>query len=402
MTPNKQLFKRYKQGFIPEILESMYEDRKKYKNKMIAAEKQISANAENISDLEKEVAMCNNFQSAMKVNLNSEYGASGSPYYRFFDLRIAEAVTTSGQLAIRWIQQEMNIFLNKLIGTTDIDFIIASDTDSMYIDFSKLVENILPDHDKMSTIEVIREMDKICNNTIQPFIKKTYKKLDAYVNSYDSKMNMKRESLCDAAIWTAKKHYMLSVWNNEGVEYDKPKLKIVGLEAVMTGSLSIDARVKIKKAYEYIIYNNLPGLRKFTEDYKNEFNQLSVEEISIPKTCNGLSKYHDNQKIWGFKTPFHVKGALLYNHILKEKKLDKKYPEIKEGEKVRYLYIKEPNYYHTEALAFPEKLPEEFDLHPFIDYNIMFQKTYIDPVETILDAVGWKLKETRSLESLWS
>ena len=399
LTPNGQVFKRDHQGFLPELMESMYADRKRYKDEMIKCKKKLEKGYS--LELQNQITMFNNFQSAKKVTLNSAYGAIGNQYFRFFDVRIAEAVTTSGQLAIRWIQKEMNEYLNKLCKTTNYDFVIASDTDSMYLNLGPLIEKAMPEYKEVEKIKVIRAIEKLCDSQIQNFIKDSYRRLDDYVNSYASKMNMKREAIADAAIWTGKKHYLMNVWNNEGVEYNQPKLKVVGLEAVKAGSLSTQARNKIKKAYELIIDGDINKLREFVENYREDFKKLSVEEIALPRGCNNLAKYSDEHKIWGFKTPFHVKGALVYNHLLKIKKLDKRFPSIKEGEKIKYVYLKEPNPVACDVISFLTSLPKELDLHPFIDYDTQFEKTFVSPVETILDAIGWELEQSSSLESLF-
>jgi DNA polymerase elongation subunit (family B) len=362
---------------------------------MIAAKKKLEAGGDK-EVLDKEISMCDNFQGAMKINLNSEYGASGNPYYRFFSIPIAEAVTTSGQLAIRWIQRDMNEFLNKLAKTTGEDFIIASDTDSMYLNLASIITP------KATIIDTIRFMDKFCEEVLSPFIKKSFARLDEYINSFAPKMNMKREALCDAAIWTGKKHYMLNVWNNEGVEYDKPKLKIVGLEAVKAGSMGTAARDCIKQAYQIIIRKDIAALRAYTEVYRTNFAKLAVEDIALPISCGGLAKYADDTKIWGFKTPYHTKGALIYNHLLDKLDLTQRYPEIKDGEKVKFVYLKQPNPLQYDGISFINTLPREFDLHSYIDHDTMFNRSFIDPVTTILDAIGWQLEETSSIDQFMS
>jgi hypothetical protein len=285
----------------------------------------------------------------------------------------------SGQMAIRWVQNEMNDYLNKKCGTSGVDFIIASDTDSMYLDLSRVMQLVLSDEAMKDKRQVIRHMDKFCDKYLAKFIKESFERLYDHINAFAPKMSMKREALADQAIWTGKKHYLMNVWNLEGVEYDKPKLKITGLQAVMAGSISTACRDKIKKAYEYI-----------------------VEEIALPKTCNGLKKYHDSETIWGHKTPFQVRGALVYNNLLKKSDLSKTYPAIKEGEKVRYTYLREPNDIQCNVISFPEVLPKELNLHQYVDYDTQFQKSFIDSVETVMEAVDWSFEESSSLEQFFS
>jgi hypothetical protein len=305
----------------------------------------------------------------------------------------------SGQLAIRWVQNDINEFLNKLCKTTNYDFIIASDTDSMYLNLEPLIAKAFPDYRTMDTKKIIRAMDKLCNEQIQDAIKESFNRLYDYINAYAPKMSMKREALADAGIWTGKKHYMLNVWNQEGVEYDKPKLKVVGLKAVAAGSLSITCREKVKQAYQHIINNNRPGLLKLRDEYKEEFKKLPVEEISMPKTCNHLGKYTGKQTdvLWEKKTPFHVKGALVYNKMLRVHGLNNKYPEIKEGDKIKYTYLIEPNSVQCKVISFSDILPQEFDIHQFVDYNMQFEKSFIDSVTPVMEAVGWLWENDYSL-----
>jgi DNA polymerase elongation subunit (family B) len=400
LTPNGQIFSRKKQGFLAELMESMYADRKKFKDQMISSKKLLekTKDPEEIKNIEKRISMLNNLQLAKKVTLNSAYGAIGNEYFRFFDIRIAEAVTSSGQLAIRWIQKEINDYLNKLAKTTDVDFVIASDTDSIYLNLGPIIEQNVPNLKKREIIDVIRVMDTFCETTIQKFIEKSYLKLDDYVNAFSHKMKMKREALANKAIWTAKKHYMMSVYNNEGVEYTKPKLKIVGLEAIKAGSLPTKCRNKIKEAYNIIMTKDRLALVAYVDEYWEEFKNSPVEEIALPRGCNNLLQYSDAKNVWGFKTPFHVKGALMYNHLLKKHKLERRYPEIKEGEKIKYTYLKEPNTVQCNAISFPNSLPKEFELQQFIDYDTQFEKSFLSPLNTILDSIGWKLEETSSLD----
>ena len=406
LTPNGQIFKRDKQGFLAELMESMYEDRKSYKNKAIASKKLLEkASPDQREQIMKDVSMYDNFQQAKKVTLNSAYGAIGNQYFRFFDIRIAEAVTMSGQLAIRWIQKDMNEYLNKLLGFKGIDFVIASDTDSMYLNLDLMINTALKGVDR-SPEKIIDLMDKYCKQMIQPFIDKSFRNLDDYVNSFAHKMSMKREALADIGIWTGKKHYLLNVWDLEGVRYEKPKLKITGLQAVMAGSLTVAARAHIKKAYEFIVAEDRSGLLAYKDSYKSDFKKLRVEDIAIPKTCNNMSEYSNDQSIFmpkkpGGAVPFHVKGSLIYNNLLRTMNL-KKYPEIKEGEKIKYVYLREPNEIQSGLISFPNILPPEFGLHPQIDYDTQFEKAFIDPVTTIMDAIGWKWEETHTLDAFFA
>ena len=401
LTPNGQVFKRDKLGFLPEIMETMYEDRAMYKNKAIESRKLLekSVSVSERKELEKQIAKYNNIQLAKKVTLNSAYGALGNKWFRFFDIRIAEAITLSGQLAIKWIEKKLNIHLNNMLKTKNIDYVIASDTDSIYLRLGELVKKFIPDSsDKLKTI---RMLDKFCNDKIQPFIDASYQELADYVNAYSQKMVMKREALADKAIWTAKKRYLINVYNNEGVEYKKPKLKIMGLEAIKS-STPTACRDKIKEAYEVILSKDQNYLIDFIEKFRLEFKSLPVADIAFPRGVNGLDKYSDSKSIYGLKTPVHVKGSLIFNHHIVQKGLVKQYQQIKEGEKIKFIYLKEPNPLQSTVISFLSSIPKEFELEQYLDYNTMYEKSFLEPLKIVLDSINWKVEKNNSLDAFFS
>jgi DNA polymerase elongation subunit (family B) len=387
---------------MPEIMDTMYKDRTRYKKLAIEAKKKIETVLEDknqVEYLQKQVARYNNLQLAKKVTLNSAYGAMGNQYFRFFDIRMAEAITTAGQLSIRWIEKKINEYMNTLLKTQDEDYVIASDTDSIYLNMGPLVNKLYPN--VSDTKKVIDFMDKVCDQKIQPFIDKSYGELAEYLNCYQQRMEMKRESLADKAIWVAKKNYVLNVYNSEGVAYAKPKLKMMGISAVRS-STPAACRTKIKEAINIIITQNESALHKFIEEFRQEFNKLPVEEISFPRSVNGLSEYSDNANIFKKGTPIHVKGALVYNHFLREMKLTKRYQEIKEGEKIKFVYLKQPNMFNNNTLAFLSVLPKKFDAEQFIDYDLQFEKSFLEPLEIILNPINWNSQKVDSLDCFFS
>ena len=400
ITPNGQFFRTDKQGFLPAMMIEMYEDRKKFK-KLMLKEQQDYENEKDTSrkkEIEKLIARYNNLQLAKKVSLNSAYGAMGSQYFRFYDLRQALAVTQAGQLSIRWIENKLNEYLNKLL-KSDKDYVIASDTDSIYLNLGSLVDSVYKQ--KPSAEKVIAFMDKICEEKIQPYIDQSYQNLAEYVHAFDQKMQMKREGLSDKGIWTAKKRYILNVYNNEGVQYAKPKLKVMGLEMVKS-STPTAVRAKMYQLVDLIVNTNEETVQQFVADFKEEFRKLPVEDISFPRGCNGLKEYADSATIYKKGTPIHVKGAILYNHFLKQHNLTTKYPLIQEGEKLKFTYLKTPNPFRDMVVSFPTRLPKEFELQEYIDYETQFEKTFLEPIKLILDCIGWQTEKQYTLESFFT
>ena len=401
ITPNGQFFRTDIQGFLPSMMEEMYQDRKKFKKMMLNASQELENETDESKkyEIEKRIAKFNNIQLAKKVSLNSAYGALGSQYFRFYDLRMALGVTTAGQLSIRWIENKINEYMNKLVETQNEDYVIASDTDSVYLRLGPLVNKFVKAETPVN--KVIAIMDRICEDKLQPFIDKSYQELAEYVHAYQQKMEMKREGLSDKGIWTAKKRYILNVHNNEGVQYNEPHMKIMGLEMIKSSTPSA-IRAKMIEAVKLMVNGTEEDIHIFIKEFRESFNQLPVEEISFPRGLNGLNTYSDSLSLYKKGTPIHVKGAILHNHYLKQKGLDKKYPLIQEGEKVKFTYLKMPNPFKDMVISYPSRLPKEFELQNYIDYDTQFSKAFLEPIKVILDCMGWKTEKVSSLEDFFA
>ena len=384
MTPNGALFSRERHGFLPELLYSMYNERSAFKKKML----QVTQEYENTKDpkFKNQIASLQNKQMALKIALNSAYGAVGNQYFRFYDIRIAEAVTYGGQLSIRWIEQALNEYFNEILKTEDEDYVIASDTDSVYITFEKLI-------DKLNPKDPVKFLDQICTDKIEPFIDGKYAELADYVNAYEQKMVMKREVIADKGIWTAKKRYILNVHNSEGVQYAEPKLKMMGIEAVKSSTPQV-CRDKIKDALKVIMSGDENDLNDFIQDFRKEWMGMDAASIAFPRSCNGMKKWRDSNSVYLKGTPMHVKGALIYNHQLKVKKLSSKYPEIMDGEKIKFVHLKDPNPYQCNAFTFLTDCPKELDINKYIDYEKQFEKSYVEPLKFITSAINWHIDDT--------
>lgn len=311
---------------------------------------------------------------------------------------MALGVTSAGQLSIRWIEGKLNEYMNKLL-ETNRDYVIASDTDSIYLNLGPLVDKFV--QQEKSIEATISIMDKVCEDKIQPFIDRSYAELAAYVNAYKQKMRMKREALANKGVWTAKKRYILNVYNNEGVQYDEPDLKVMGLEMIKSSTPSA-IRERMKDTIKLMMNGTESDVQSFIENFRKHFKELPAEEISFPRGVNGLSKWSDQSQLYKKGTPIHVKGAILYNMLLKQKNLDKKYPLIQEGEKLKFTYLKMPNPLKDTVISYPSKLPTEMGLDDYIDYDTQFDKAFLDPIKIILDCIGWKTEKTSSLDDFFS
>ena len=401
MAANGHYFRKDKLGFLPEMMDTMYTDRSKYKKLMLEWEKNKEAakTKEEKQKCENEISKYSNLQLAKKVQLNSAYGAIGNQWFRFYDVRQAEAITLSGQLSIRWIENKVNGYLNKLLDTDGIDYVIASDTDSIYVNFGPLVKKVYKDNipDKSKVIDFL---DKVCEEKFQGFIDKSYQELADYMNAYDQKMIMKREVIADTGIWTAKKRYILNVWDSEGVRYAEPKLKMMGIEAVKS-STPMSCRDKIKEALQIVMTGTESDLHAFNNSFRKEFKKLPFEDVAFPRGVSELTKYKNAVSMYGKGTPIHVRGSIIYNSLLEKHGLTKKYESIKDGEKIKFVYLKTPNKINENVISYLGTFPKEFGLDKQVDYDLQFSKSFLEPIKVLMDTIGWQPEKIASLEFLF-
>jgi DNA polymerase elongation subunit (family B) len=395
---NGAMYRKDVRGFLPELMEKIYNERVIFKKKMLAAEQEYEKTKN--KELVKEIARCNNIQMARKIQLNSAYGAIGNQYFRYFKLANAEAITLSGQVSINWIMNKVNAYLNKILKTNGEDYVIASDTDSLYVNMGPLVETVFKGREK-TTQSVVSFLDKVCKVEFEKYIESSYKELAEYVNAYEQKMIMKRECIAERGIWTAKKRYILSVWDSEGVRYEESKLKIKGIEAIKS-STPAPCRKMLKESFNILMSGTEDDMINFIDRCREEFKSLPPEQIAFPRTASDIRKYYSSSNIYAPKTPIQVRGALLFNHYVKQKNLTNKYSLINNGEKVKFLFLKKPNIIQENVISFIQQFPTELGLDKYIDYELQFEKAFLDPLKTILNIIGWKEEKTINLESFFS
>jgi len=401
-------FSREKQGVIPELIVDYYSERSVIKKKMLDAKSQYEKTKS--SYLEAEINQLENNQMSIKILLNSLYGALANKHFKYFDNALAESVTLTGQLSIKWAERAINQEMNKILKTDDFDYVIAIDTDSVYINFGPLVSKLKPK-------DPVKAIDKLCQDHFEKIIAKAYDGLYHRLNGYTPRMEMGREVIADRGIWTAKKRYILNVHNNEGVQYAEPKLKMMGIEAIKSSTPEV-VREKFKEIFKVIITSTETETRRYINDFKEKFKSLPPEAVAFPRGVSDISKFSHKKNIycnsnhskqWSSgnqtatikTTPIHVRGALLYNHHVKDKALDKKYIMIQNGEKIKFTYMKLPNPIRENVISFPDYLPEELNLHKYVDYEMQFEKTFIEPLNPILEAVGWSVKDVQTLEDFF-
>lgn len=386
MAPNGQFFSTKQQGFLPKIMKEMFEERKKYKKMMIDAQKAKQAVTDDAEKarLQIEIERYKAIQWYLKITLNSAYGSIGNEYFRFFDIRIATAVTLGGQLAIRWVEKEITRFMNDYLKTEGIEYVTGADTDSLYIDIDKVV-NINHVKDK------VQAMDDFCENVLQPVINASCKDLQKYVNGYEQSLHMKRESIIDQGLFLGKKNYILSIFDQEGVRYKKPEVKITGWKGKKNDIPKV-CRDALRKAVDIILTGSERELCKYIDDFKNKFVKMELKHISSPKAANNIESFRADGRIYVMKTPRNVKAALIYNDILQKRKLTSKYPKIKSGDKIKFLNLVMPNPIGDNVIGYVDILPPELGLEKYIDYDSHFETSFINPIKMITERIGWSIE----------
>jgi len=371
---------------------------------MLECKRRLKENKDTIGkaekkQLENDISKYHNFQLVRKIQLNSAFGAVGNEYFRYYDLDLAEAITVSGQLAIRWIEEQLNGFLNSTFKTDDYDYVVASDTDSIYLRLDNLVQRVMPDETDDS--KIAKYLERVSRELVQPFIDKKYDELAKKTNAYENKMHMKREAIANKGIWTAKKRYMLNVMIGEdGVLLKTPEMKIMGIETTRSSTPRV-VRDALTESISIIMNGTQDEIISYISDFKKRFKTQRGEDISFPRSCNGLKEYHDPSSVYRKSTPIAVRGSLMYNHHLRGNKIDKKYPVINEGDKIKFCYLKKPNPIGENVIAFVSTIPQEFGLTKYIDYDTQFEKAYLEPLKAILDCIGWQTEKTNTLDSLF-
>jgi DNA polymerase elongation subunit (family B) len=396
-----QMFSNQKQGFMPKIIEEMYDERVKIKTLMLDAKKELEAsdktNKQEMYRIERDIARYENQQTSIKILLNSLYGALGNKYFRYFTMEIAEGITLSGQMIIRWAEKAVNEYLNKALkNKKEKDYVIAIDTDSVYVNLSEVVKvTNITDKTKITDF-----LDKLCTDSLESVLSKSFDELADTMNAYKKRLSMKREAIADRAIWTAKKRYILNVLDNEGVRYAKPKLKIMGIEAIKSSTPGT-CRTAFEELFQVLISGTEAETQTFIQNYREKFDQLPAHEKAFPRGVSSVKEYQSRDTLYKKGTPINSRAAILYNHMLQKQGL-KTYTPIKGGDKIKYIYLYPHNPMKEDVIGFVDILPPEFKLDKYIDNDKQFEKAFLEPAKLILDAIGWKAEKIASLEDFFA
>lgn len=399
MAPNCTFYKRDRVSVFAEACDETYNGRKIVKGKMLAKEQEL-VNLKQTSDytqaqveeLEAAIASLNNLQQGLKILMNSLFGAIGNKWFReYFDVRVAEAITTIGQNGIQYMARKVNEYLREKMGLDPKDknmtFTFYSDTDSIYMTLEPLVNRQFTADEQQNVEAVIDWMDDMFKKDVGPLLIKWAEELAQALNCPQNKLIFKREALFTAGIWTAKKRYALMVLDNEGVRYAKPKLKFTGLEAKKSDCPAF-CRQWLKECYEIALTKNEDAIHERVKVVKGEYMQKPIHQIAAPKSVNDIEKWLvPNTFMVNKGTPAQVKAAVNYNRMVHDLKYEGK--PIVSGDKLLYVPLKKGAPYGMEIMGFPEFLPEEFDMHRWVDKNESFNKFFIAPLTNFLKAINW-------------
>lgn len=383
MASNGCLFDNSKQGVLSYLVSSVFEKRKRFKNLM----KEEKNKEDGSADLIKKYDV---FQYSFKILINSAYGVFSSPRFRYYDLDIAEAITVTGQTIIRLSDNTINLFLNRYLNTEDKDFVIFSDTDSCAIVLSDVVEQDTFEGD------VIDYLDVFYRDKIDPNIKEAFKKFALFNNFHQNSINFKREKIIEKLVITGKKRYFGIVNDVEGYRYKVPEMFAVGADIVRSTTPEV-VKGPLTECMKIILNGTEEELQAYVKAYRKRYYEFPIEKIAIPKGVNALNKFSIRAG-WNNGTPMQVRASILYNQLLEKHSLQNSYETIKNSDKIKYTYLKLPNPLFENVIGFKTSFPKEFELDEYVDYKTMYEKSFLVPLVTILDAVSWSVEKKYMLD----
>ena len=335
---------------------------------------------------------CNVNQLSLKILINSLYGACGKEQFVFFNERIAQAITGNGRYFIKKLANNINAEFNK---SHTGNFIIYGDTDSVYFSIKPFVEDYKAEHPQADINELVDFALEFNNTNVNKIIDDTINEFATELNAYDaSTIGAKAEICADTGIFIAKKRYVLRVREDEGTRFalDHPKIKTVGIEIARSSTPSW-IRSKLKEAIPILLDKSFADVRTWFLKTKEEYMSQPVETLAISGAVTSLDYNIKDSSI-----PIGSRSVLVYNKFVEDNNLTNKYPLIPPGEKSKRLYLKTPNKFNSDTIAFtnPSFIKEFKD---YIDYDKNFEKTFISPLSIMTTPLKYDITlKTDTLE----
>jgi DNA polymerase elongation subunit (family B) len=400
ISPSATLYDNSISGMMPDLMKKYYSERKVYKKKQQQAEADYIHTPS--QELQNKISTYKNIQMAKKIAMNSAYGVMGCRFFRYYDLDNANAITSMGQVAIRWVSNHLNDYLNTVLKTDGVDRIITNDTDSLFMNLNDLVIKRYgterPDYTTVTNF-----LDLFSEKYIAPFIRDCYDDLGKYLNVKNQCLSMVRDVITINFLIKGKKRYIAQVTDCEGLRYPEPKLKFVGIEVVRSSTPRF-FRDKLKESCKIIMTGDNTQLLNYISDIRNEMTTVPTNLISFGTGVSDAVKYADSNIKCGYikGTPIGCRAAIIYNKYVVDNKLESKYPLITSGDKIKYVYLTMPNIFKENVLGYIGEIPNSSKVVKYLDYDLMLEKAFVNPLSELLDIVGWKIKEIATLESFFT
>ena len=383
------VFQVDREGFIPAVIRGLFEERAILKTELAEAKTRLESGDDDVQETVTELDVR---QHVIKIFMNSLYGAMLNDYFRYSDVRMGESITLTGQYAIQWAECVVNRYLSRVVGPGD--YVIAMDTDSLYIDMQPLVDRFMSDADPG---QVMTGIDRVCREKFEPMFESVMRTFCDRLGAREYTLDLTQERLCDRALWSIKKRYALRVVEEDRVRLAKPKIVAKGLESARSSTPAV-LRTAFLEAIEIGFSEDAAALRRFVSDRRLWFSGLYPEDIASPSGVTDVDKYVRPEWTYASGTPIHVRAAILHNRLVEQMGLTDQVEFIRSGDKMKYVYLRLPNPIMENVIGFVDVLPAEFGLHEHVDYDTQFEKKLLTPLETLYRSCGWNVRDDATLE----
>ncbi len=382
LSVNGECFNKEKEGIIPKLVRQIYEERVQFKNLKKEAK---TEDEKNFYDLK---------QMTAKIAINSIYGALGSKYFILSNTNIAHAVTSYGRYSIKTTGDYVIDYLNNKYKTDKV-YRTLTDTDSYYLGLSYIVDLYQQTYGVKTNEEISDMIDKLDKKIVSVLNRKCANVIYNKFNNFDDVIYYDREKIGHMII-TGKKKYAVLLYNNEGYQYEEPKVSVTGLSTVRSDTPAI-VRKKLSDILKIMFHNDNELLLEYIDNFKNEYykDMYSIDDIAIPTGISDIDKFKNKTS----SIPIHVRASFTYNNFLKDNKLlENGFTEIQNGDKIKWFRIKKNPFVNSDVFAYTDKsIFKEYDILKYFNYDEMFYRTFKKTVDDLCEVVKLKSNEDSKL-----